>query len=49
VTGLDVLPDVLLTFARVGVLALVVAAPTYLLTDYITARDSKTRTERTDR
>ena len=39
----DVL-DALRVCAGLALLALVVAAPTYLLTDYITARDSKPRT-----
>ena len=42
-TGLDVLPDVLLTLARVGLLALAVAAPAYLLADWL---DGKARTGR---
>ena len=38
-TGLDVLPDVLATVARVGVLGLAVWAPAYLLADYLERRD----------
>lgn len=48
-TGLDVLPDVLLTVARVAVLAAVVWAPSYLIADYLDARDRKPRTGRTPR
>jgi hypothetical protein len=44
----DVL-DALRVCAGLALLGLVIWAPTYLLTDYITARDGKTPTERTDR
>lgn len=51
-TGLDVLPDVLATLARVGLLVLTVGAWAYVLTDYAEHRaraDRKPRTPEVDR